>query len=191
MRWLLIASIGLLPRLARAEQHSWVTLGIGSHTVVGHTSGFTPTASGSTAIGQGIELRFRFLKILGVELAYDLTSDGWRADLNVPTASLKMSALISPIVTKRFAFFLIAGLGAITIPDLFSVSGETTSYHVGSGFEVGVTKHWILSGDVRFNVPAYSQVVHRDPRAFESFDRATRYYNFDSWQLSVGARYYL
>jgi hypothetical protein len=191
---LLVVTLVLAPSFAAGGNDSIVTLGIGTHTLVSRSSAATSEGSASTSVGQGLSARLRFLYVLGAELSYDLVGTRSQAEVNVPAPTFKLSGLLYLIPHARFSLFLAGGLGATSIGDLLSTDGSTSSYHGGMGMEVGITRHVVISADFRVNLPAYSQAVERAKReAFQKGDlpSPSAYYNFDSWQVSVGVRYYL
>lgn len=185
---------GLAPGTAHASNDSIVTLGIGTHTMLSRFGPATAAQSTATTGGMGFTLRARVLWVLGAELAYQVTNTPAAETVNVPKPTYQLSALIYLYAGKKASLFLLAGLGATAAGDLFSVSGDTSSYHGGLGLEVAVTPHWTIAADGRINLPGYKQVMTRvDPNAF--LERGTSaiydYYNLDSFQVNLGVRYYL
>ena len=188
--WMLV--VALAPAVARGGNNSIVTAAFGSQSVVSHTA--SQSGGAATEGGQGLNVRVRALYVLGAEVSYDLTSEGKGVKNNVPAPAFQWSMLLYIVPTKYFSLYLLGGIGATNNGDAFSITGSTSSYHGGAGIEVGVTKNWVLGADYRVSLPAYNQVMARDPSLLmttPSADSLSRYYNFDTWQLNVGMRYYL
>lgn len=191
----MLATLTAATSAAHAGSDSLLTLGLGSHTMVSRYAGAGAGGHSQTAMGQGFTVRLRLLKVLGGELSYDLVSPRNPSSVNVQTPSYQWSGLLYLVPTKRFSWFLLGGFGATSAGDVFRSAGATTSYHGGSGIEIGVTRNWVISAEFRVNLPGYAQVVTREKEAMLKSGGASpsiwSYYNFDSWQTNVGIRFYL
>lgn len=179
---------------AYAKNDSIVTLGLGTHTLLSRFQAADTTQPTSTTGGLGFSARLRVLWILGVEMSYQLTNAPSVDVINVPKPVYQLSAVIYLYPGKKASLFLLAGLGSTRVGDLFSVGGATTSYHGGFGLEIGLNPHWMVAVDARVNLPGYAGVMSRvDPAV--AAERGTSiigdYYNFDSFQVNLGVRYYL
>jgi opacity protein-like surface antigen len=194
MRWTMIAVMLLTPAVALADNDSVLTLGLGSHAVVAHDAGAAQGQGSVVNMGQGFSARARFLWVFGGEFSYDLRTQRGAGTTNVPAPNYKLSGLFYLIPQQRFSLYLVGGLGASNAGDLLSTSGTTTSYHGGLGIEIAVTSNWVVSADFRVNLPNYGDVLQRGKRdalANGDLPPLSSYYSLDTWQITLGVRYYL
>ncbi len=180
--------ISLISATAKADNDSVMTLGVGSHTVLSRPTVTEAGGPQATFGGQGFTARLRLLYLFGAELSYDMMNQATQAHA-APT--YRWSGLLYLVPTARFSLFVLAGFGAGSTGDLFAWDGASTSYHMGSGFEIGISPNWVLGADVRLNVPGLKTALNNSVPGQTPVRSAGDYYARGLWQANLGFRYYL
>ena len=83
-------------------------------------------------------------------------------------AATAFTALFYPIPTSVFELYLGLGLGASSLSELFTVTSEGNSYHLGGGFEIHLNDHFTIDTSFFMIVPGYSSLrTHFEQLALE------------------------
>jgi len=163
------------PTTSRADNDSILTLGVGAGVGYRHAAG--PGEDAAMEFINQASVRVKLLWILGADLSVDLAHD---TALTEPEANrlryaakMRLTGLFYPIPTSVFELYLGLGLGASGVSELFQVTSEGNSYHVGGGFEIHVNDHFTIDTSFYMIVPGYSSLrTHFEQLALEVVEGA-------------------
>jgi Outer membrane protein beta-barrel domain len=184
---------------ANASNTSLVALGFGSQLGVAR---YQPISGvGGTQMVSELNLRFKLLKILGIDASYNLASEHQVGAGEVFASKYRISALIYPIPTNVLSVYLSGGIGASSISDLSNDSLTSKSFHAGGGLEVYLGDHFTLTGEFLILVPDVNRIaVSRQPiRLSESGDlpmgqvttpSASDYISAENFQVNLGLKFF-
>lgn len=145
------ALIAASPGTARADVDDWFTLGLGAQ--YGFVSSGSEDASEAPARQFGFVSRLKVLKFIGAEVTTAFDEDPGSQRDRILSPRYQIGAMLNLVPTEYFNLFGVAGTGAQSAGDLFSIDGATTSLYFGPGLEVFVTDHVAVGGDVRWRLP--------------------------------------
>lgn len=195
----LAAATMLLPAGAQAGSQSNLTLGLGSSIGLSHV---VPVTGGmhNTVLSE-MNLRLKLLKVVGLDLNYNLSGEQPVGHGEVYSSNLRVSALLYVIPTKRMSVYLAGGTGASSFSDLTSKSVSKKSFHGGGGMELYVGRHLAFTTEFLFLVPEVEKVVVTvqplrvdgsssvDLGSIET-PSASDYLSTDNYQFTFGLKYY-
>ncbi len=134
----------VLPRAASAGGGDFGELGLGTQFVVVDGDG------GSTA-GVGVDVRARFLWVLGVDWSATRLEENeavWGA------TPFRLGLMFHVLSLEHFGMHLSPGLSGSTFADAFNPVGASTWYRLGGGLEgryegfaLGLDVHWSIPGE--------------------------------------------
>jgi hypothetical protein len=141
-----LALVGLLALPARASALDFGGVGLGTQLLV------VDGEDGAEA-GLGLNLRTRFLWVMGFELSLanvESSEAVWGA------TPYRTSLLIHAVQSEYFHLYLSPGLAGERFGDAFNPVGDTTWYRVGGGVEVRLVQGLRLGADLHWTIPSQS-----------------------------------
>jgi len=160
------ALIAASPGTARAEVDDWFTLGLGAqYSYVGSGS---EDAAEAPARQFAFVSRLKVLKFFGAEVTTAFDEDPNSQSDRILSPRYQIGAMLNLVPTEYFNLFAVAGTGAQSAGDLFSVKGASTSLHFGPGLEVFVSDHVAVGGDVRWRLPGPAYIKDEVEAQIES-----------------------
>ena len=139
------------PGVAQADVDSLFTLGVGAQ--YGFLTDAVSDRDGAPERQLGLVSRLKILRFLGAEAATSFDQDPGSQSGRILSPRYQVGAMLNLVPTEHFNLFGVAGTGAQSAGDLFSVGGRTTSFHFGPGLEVFLGEHVAVGGDVRWRMP--------------------------------------
>jgi opacity protein-like surface antigen len=154
------ANAGLATPASAAAGDGW-GLGIGTGLGV-HSSG-SPNNPGDSGVIADLNVRARFLWILGLDLRFNLQDDdAFTLDDSAQYAArYRTSLLLYVVPTPILSVYVGGGIGAIEGSDLLDPRAEGSSYQAGLGIEVPVTARLALDASFMMIMPG-EKSVERD-----------------------------
>ncbi len=154
------ANAAFAPRTLAAAGDGW---GLGIGTGLGVHSSASPNNPGDSGIIADLNVRARFLWILGVDLRFNLQDDDAFAldDSAQYAARYRTSLLLYIVPTPVASVYVGAGIGAVEGSDLLDPRAEGSSYQAGLGIEVPVTARLALDASFMMIMPG-EKSVERD-----------------------------
>ncbi len=185
IRFLAVVALTVAPALA--DSNSVVTLGVGAQ--YGFVSGSVSDAHRDAPEHQyGLVTRLKLIRFLGLEVATQLDQDPKTQDQRLLSPRFQLALMANVFPSDHVNIFVAGGLAAHEAGDLFDVSGETTSYHVGPGFELFAGPHLAFGGDLRARIPNAGAVR---AQVEEELSAAPITGLLDVWQANLTVSYYL
>ena len=191
-----IAAVAIATTLAVAAATSPAAADVGSLATVGiggqysYVPGAVNGVDGTATRQYGLVGRLKLLRFVGFEAVAQLDQDAKTQRERHLSPRLQIGLMLNLIPTQIFNLFLVTGTGAHEPADLFNVSGDTTSFHFGSGLEVFVYDHVAIGGDLRFRLPGPEHLKHQVTED-QSTDPLEQAISLDVWQANITVSYYL
>lgn len=177
---------------------------------VGTSFGLTNSTQLNSDAGQRfvseIQLRGRFVQVLGLELTYNPAATGASNSALVFDSQFRLAGQIFFLPLDFMSAYLSFGVGANNMGELFSIAGDGNSYHAGVGTEFYVWDNLAVGAEWLMIVPGVRSiqktvVTHALTAAFPGDDAAEPavdvnnlspwdFVNPKNFQLTVGVRYY-
>jgi len=137
--------------------------GLGIGTGLGVHSSASPSNPGDSGIIADLNVRARFLWILGLDLRFNLQDDdAFTLDDSAQYAArYRTSLLLYVVPTPVASIYVGAGIGAVEGSDLLDPRAEGSSYQAGLGVEVPVSGRLTLDASFMMIMPG-EKSVERD-----------------------------
>lgn len=150
----------LAPPASAAAGDGW---GLGIGTGLGVHSSSSPNNAGDSGVIADLNVRARFLWILGLDLRFNLQDDAAFTidDAAQYAARYRTSLLLYVVPTPVASVYIGGGIGAVEGSDLLDPRAEGASYQAGLGIEVPVTPRLALDASFMMILPG-EKSVERD-----------------------------
>ncbi|MCA9518943.1 MAG: outer membrane beta-barrel protein [Myxococcales bacterium] len=156
-------SLGLLGALAlggAARAGTGDGFGFGVGTGLGVHSSSSPDNAGDSGVIGDINLRARFLWMLGLDLRFNLQDEAAVTVDDGPqyAARYRTTALVYVVPTDVVSVYLGGGIGAVKGSELLSTGAAGSSYHAGIGAEWYVSDLVALDASFMMIIPGWRSV---------------------------------
>ncbi|MFT7583364.1 MAG: hypothetical protein ACI9MR_005051 [Myxococcota bacterium] len=155
---LIVAALALAGPASLAETGDGWSFGVG--TGLGVHASESPDNAGDSGVVGDINLRGRFLWVLGLDMRFNLQDeDAYKSD-DTPqyAAKYRTTALIYVVPTDIVSVYLGGGIGATDFGDLLSTGAEGSSYHAGFGAEFYVSERFAIDASFMLLIPGWRSV---------------------------------
>lgn len=194
------------PLGARANSDSLFTVGLGTAMGVNRSTplGGLPETTFTTELS----LKVKALHVFGFEFSYAPTDPAESASPVVFDGQFRLSALLYLVPTYPVTFYVKGGIGAGAIKDLFSIDGDTNSYHAGAGLDVHIGDNLVIGAEYLLLIPGIAGVKHTlsnfandEIKRYQSRDlnvpfdsgappELTDFISADNFRVTLSARWY-
>ena len=195
----IIFTIILFATPAQASNTSLVTMGFGTHVGMTHVNYITGGTANDFVTELG--LRIKLFKVLGVDFNYNYLGENEGTNGEVFASKIRASAIIYPIPTRVLSWYLLGGLGASNIGDMFSNEMTNKSFHAGTGLEIYAGRHFTVTAEFLMLIPDVSRIaVSKQPIQIGTDGKLPAsgitqidikdYISPDNFQINIGVKYF-
>ena len=147
------------------------------------------------------EKSIKLFKVLGVDFNYNYLGENEGTNGEVFASKIRASAIIYPIPTRVLSWYLLGGLGASNIGDMFSNEMTNKSFHAGTGLEIYAGRHFTVTAEFLMLIPDVSRIaVSKQPIQIGTDGKLPAsgitqidikdYISPDSFQINIGVKYF-
>lgn len=153
-----LSLVGVLASLsvwAGSRAHASDVFGFAVGTGLGVHQSASPNNAGDDMMLADLNVRLRFLWILGFDLRFNLQNEEAVVldDAAQYAARYRSTLMLHVIPTSVASLWVGGGLGATEGKDLFNPRGDGSSYHAGLGLEIPVAGKLVLDASFMLLIP--------------------------------------
>lgn len=140
---------------ASSTAHAWDGWGLGVGTGFGVHQSSSPNNAGDSMFVADINVRARFLWVLGLDLRFNMQDESTVAldDMAQYTARYRTSAMLYVVPTPVASVYVAGGIGALQGKDLLDPHADGASYHAGLGVEVPLSGRFAFDASFLLLIP--------------------------------------